>query len=65
MLESPELLKQSDGLNHDNEKVLPVPGLSPLELVQRLHELLQDDWIRIFTGGSVYFPTDKKLARGG
>ncbi len=65
LLESHELLKQSDRLKHNNEKVLLVSELSTLDLAHRLYELWPGGLIRIFTDGSVDFPTDERLARGG
>jgi hypothetical protein len=63
--EDEELTKLNDERVEDEGQPQEVPELSALSSKEREGELWVEDWIRIFSDGSVTNPTDKRLARGG
>ena len=65
MPEDKELIVEVDNSRHENEGIPEAPPLDLLSPEDRVDELWVDEFIRIFSDGSVDYPADFRLSRSG
>ena len=62
--ECDELNRWNDAKDEDERVVAEARQLEELQLHERVGEMWQDDWLRIFTDGGVQDPEDARLSIG-